>query len=111
MEKDIIQKISDILEKRKNKNPADSYVKALYDQGREGILKKVEEEALELLQASNFKGENRKEKIVHEVADLWFHTLVLLSYENIKSLEILKELEKRFGISGIVEKASRQDKL
>ena len=111
MEKDIIQKISDILEKRKDANPSDSYVKNLYDQGREGILNKVEEEALELLQASNFKGEHRKEKIVHEVADLWFHTLVLLSYENIKSLEILKELEKRFSISGIVEKASRQDKL
>ena len=64
-----------------------------------------------MINATREQHKDRKQRIVHEVADLWFHTMILLSNESISSLEILKELEGRLGISGIVEKTSRNEKI
>ena len=108
---DIITKLSQVLEQRKKADPNYSYVKKLYDKGTEEILKKVEEETLELINATREQHKDRKQRIDHEVTDLWFHTMILLSNESISSLEILKELESRLGISGIVEKTSRKENI
>ena len=62
-----------------------------------------------MIEAAESNDENKKKKLIHETADLWFHTMVLLSYEGISAEEVLNELEKRFGTSGLDEKASRTD--
>jgi phosphoribosyl-ATP pyrophosphohydrolase len=109
MKKDIILKIAAILEKRKESSADSSYTKLLFDRGLEEILSKVSEESDELIEAAKSKEENKKKKLIHETADLWFHTMILLSYEGISAEEVLNELEKRFGTSGLDEKASRTD--
>ena len=108
MKKDIIIEISKILEKRKNSSPDSSYANSLFKRGLEQILSKVSEESNELIEAAVSKEENKKKKLIHETADLWFHTMVLLSYEDINAEEVLNELETRFGVSGLDEKASRK---
>ena len=75
---------------------------------RGDTFSKISEESEELIQAAKDKNKNKKKKLIHETADLWFHTMVLLSYEDISAKEILDELEKRFGTSGLDEKASRK---
>jgi phosphoribosyl-ATP pyrophosphohydrolase/phosphoribosyl-AMP cyclohydrolase len=95
------------IEERKKASPDKSYVASLYAKGLDKILEKVKEESTELIEAA--KGKTRKE-IIHEMADLWFHTFVLLGHKDISLQEILEELKKRFGISGIEEKASRKKK-
>ena len=109
MKKDIILEISAILEKRKDSLADSSYTKSLFDKGLAEILSKVSEESNELIEAAESNDENKKKKLIHETADLWFHTMVLLSYEGISAEEVLNELEKRFGTSGLDEKASRTD--
>ena len=109
MKKDIILEISAILEKRKNSSADSSYTKSLFDKGLIEILSKISEESNELIEAAESKEENKEKKLIHETADLWFHTMVLLSYEGIDTEEVLNELEKRFGTSGLDEKASRTD--
>ena len=104
---DTLQKIADILEARKTKSPEDSYVASLYAGGLDKILKKIGEESAETIMAA--KDGNSKE-IVHEVADLWFHTLVLLVHRGLSPQDVLTELERRFGVSGHSEKASRTNK-
>jgi len=101
---DILKKLADVLESRKNAAPDSSYVASLYHAGTDKILKKLGEEATETVIAG--KGGNREE-IIYETADLWFHSLVLLSHNDISPQEILTELDRRFGLSGIEEKASR----
>ena len=88
-----------------------SYVKELYKNGTDKILKKIEEETLELINATREVGSDREKRMIEETADLWFHTMVLLANENIDTRKILKELEDRFGISGIVEKSSRKENI
>jgi len=109
MKKNIILEISAILEKRKDSLADYSYTKSLFDKGLVEILSKVSEESNELLEAAESNDENKKKKLIHETADLWFHTMVLLSYEGINAEEVLNELEKRFNTSGLDEKASRKD--
>jgi phosphoribosyl-ATP pyrophosphohydrolase len=101
---DILNRLSDLLEARKTADPQSSYVAKLYAKGIDGILKKVGEEATETVLAA--KG-GEKSQIIYETADLWFHTLVMLAHANIKPQEILDELARREGLSGIDEKASR----
>jgi phosphoribosyl-ATP pyrophosphohydrolase len=101
---DILKDLAEILEARKGADPGSSYVAGLYAKGLDAILKKIGEEATEAVVAA--KG-GQREQIVHEVADLWFHTLVLLAQQGLKPDDILSELERRFGVSGIDEKASR----
>lgn len=102
---DILKEISEVLESRKGSDPDSSYVAGLYAKGLDAILKKVGEESAETIIAAK-SGEN--EQIIHEIADLWFHTLVLLAHKGLKAQDILLELERRFGTSGLDEKAARQ---
>jgi phosphoribosyl-ATP pyrophosphohydrolase len=102
---EITQKITEILEQRKSSNAEKSYTKSLFEKGDEAILKKVIEEAGEVLMATK---DNDEDKIVYEVADLYFHILVLLSHKNIEVSKISAELARRFGLSGIDEKNARK---
>ena len=101
---DILQAIYQVILKRKANLSENSYTSALMAKGIDNILKKLGEEATELIIAG--KGGARNE-IVYETADLLFHTLVLLGFHNIEPEEIYAELRRRFGVSGIVEKNSR----
>ena len=103
----ILNALEKILEERKSSTEDKSYVSSLYNKGVNSILEKVSEESEEVINAVNEEG--RKE-IIHEVADLWFHLLVLLRHEDIKVEEIESELARRFGVSGHDEKASRDSK-
>jgi len=110
-----LTEVAKILESRKSAKPDSSYVAKLYHKGLDEILKKVGEEATEVVMAAKDAehdkvSNNKKEKIIYEVADLWFHTLVLLAQQNLHPDDVLKELERRFGTSGLVEKASRTNK-
>ena len=104
---DVLDRLQEVLEQRKSADPARSYVADLYEKGLDVILKKVGEEATETIIAA--KGGDR-EHLIHEIADLWFHTLVLLSQRDIGHREVLDELARRFGVSGHEEKAGRADR-
>ena len=101
---DILDRLAETLEARKHADSQSSYVARLYTQGLDSILKKIGEEATEVIIAA--KGDN-KEKVVYEVADLWFHTLVLLAQQGLHPEDVLNELARREGVSGIAEKAAR----
>jgi phosphoribosyl-ATP pyrophosphohydrolase len=101
---DVLLQLAQVLEARKQANPESSYVAKLYDKGLDAILKKIGEEATETVMAAK---DGVAEKIVYETADLWFHTMVLLAHQGLGPELVLKELEKRFGLSGIEEKAQR----
>jgi phosphoribosyl-ATP pyrophosphohydrolase len=102
----VLTQLADVLESRKQAPADSSYVAKLYAKGLDSILKKVGEEATETVMAAK---DGDKDKIVYEVADLWFHTLVLLAQQNLHPDDVLNELARRFGMSGLVEKASRKD--
>ena len=104
MSDDVLRQLAAVLEARKSADPDSSYVASLYQAGTDKILKKLGEEATETVIAG--KGGNRDE-IIYETADLWFHSLVLLAHYNIEPQTILDELDRRFGLSGIEEKANR----
>ncbi|MGV3582697.1 MAG: phosphoribosyl-ATP diphosphatase [Methylophilus sp.] len=104
MSEDILNRLAALLEQRKSGDPTSSYVAKLYAKGMDAILKKVGEEATETVIAA--KGGN-KDEIVYETADLWFHTLVMLAQAGLKPQDVLDELARREGLSGIVEKESR----
>jgi len=100
--------VAEVLEARKSAEADSSYVASLYAKGLDAILKKVGEEATEVVMAAkDSEVDEKTDKIVYEIADLWFHTLVLLAHKNLHPDDVLKELERRFGTSGLVEKASR----
>ena len=101
---DILDRLAQTLEARKQADPQSSYVAKLYHKGLDAILKKVAEEAAETIMAAK---DGVREKVIYETADLWFHSLVLLAQQGIHPDEILNELARREGLSGIVEKASR----
>ncbi|MCW5622040.1 MAG: phosphoribosyl-ATP diphosphatase [Burkholderiales bacterium] len=100
----ILQRLAATLEARKGADPASSYVAALFAKGNDAILKKVAEEAAETLMAAK---DGDKLHLVRETADLWFHTLVMLSFHGLGPDDVLAELRRREGISGIDEKAAR----
>jgi len=104
MSTDVLKRLEEVLEDRKNADPDSSYVAKLYHKGLDSILKKIGEEATETVMAAK---DGEKEKIIYETADLWFHCMVLLSQQNIKTEDVLSELDRRFGLSGLEEKASR----
>ena len=101
---EILSTLEKILEQRKSATADNSYVASLYNQGTDKILDKISEESAEVIKATKDEG---KDKIIHEVADLWFHILVLLRHKNISIKEIETELMRRFGVSGHAEKATR----
>ncbi len=100
----VLKALAAVLESRKGADPDSSYVAKLYDKGLDSILKKIGEEATETVMAAK---DGVPDKIVYEVADLWFHTMVLLAQQGLGPDDVLKELERRFGLSGLEEKASR----
>jgi len=100
----ILYRLGQTLEARKQGDPSSSYVAKLFARGQDAILKKVAEEAAETLLAAK---DGDKLHIVREIADLWFHTLVLLSFHGLTPDDVLAELRRREGISGIDEKAAR----
>ncbi len=106
---DTLNKLAEIIEQRKNADPSSSYVAKLQQQGLDKILQKVGEEAVEtILAAKDIKDASAdKQHLVYETADLWFHSLVMLSQLDLGPEDILQELERRFGTSGLDEKASR----
>lgn len=104
---DILNRIAETLESRKQADPDSSYVAKLYAKGLDSILKKIGEEATETVIAA--KGSD-KSQVVYEMADLWFHCMVLLSQQGLHPDEVLAELARREGLSGLEEKASRQQK-
>ncbi len=101
---DILTRLAAVLESRKGADPGSSYVAGLYARGLDAILKKIGEEATEVVIAGKAGG---RDQLVHEIADLWFHTLVLLAHRGAKPDDVLAELERRFGESGLEEKAKR----
>lgn len=105
---EILQQLARVLDERKNADPSSSYVASLYSKGAEAILKKIGEEATEVVIAGK---SGSRDEIVHETADLWFHTMVLLTYHGIDPAAVLDELQGRFGRSGLEEKASRINKI
>lgn len=98
--------IQNVIDGRKGQNPDTSYVAQLLHKGEDKILKKVIEEAGEVLMASKDGG---GEHLVYEVADLWFHTQVLLAHHGLRAEDVLAELARRQGLSGLAEKAARQE--
>ena len=101
---DTLQKLAQVLEERKQADPDSSYVAGLYHKGLDAILQKVGEEAVETILAA--KGDS-PQHLVSETADLWFHTLVMLAERGLGPEPVLAELERRFGLSGLEEKAAR----
>ncbi len=105
---DILQQLTATLEQRKSADPGESYVAALHQQGLNRILEKIGEEATEVILAAKDAGDSgNRDDLVAEVADLWFHCMVMLSHLDGDAGEVLDCLQQRFGLSGIAEKASR----
>jgi phosphoribosyl-ATP pyrophosphohydrolase len=101
---DTLQQLAAVLEARKDADPESSYVARLYAKGLDAILKKIGEEATETVLAAK---DGDPAKVVYETADLWFHTLVLLAHQGLGPDAVLAELRRRFGLSGLAEKAAR----
>ncbi len=105
MSNDILQRLTETLEARKQAPPESSYVAKLFSKGEDAILKKIGEEATEVVLAAK---DGDKAHLVYEVADLWFHCMVLLAQKGLSADDVLKELARREGMSGIAEKANRK---
>ncbi len=101
---ELLQQLAQVLEQRKTADPKQSYVANLYSKGLDTILKKIGEEATETVIAAKNGDANQ---VIYETADLWFHTLVLLTHQNLGPELVLNELQRRFGQSGLEEKAQR----
>lgn len=104
MSEEVLRKLAAVIEARKEAAPDSSYVASLYAKGLDAILKKIGEEATETVMAAK---DGDAEQLVYEVADLWFHTLVLLAHQGLGPEAVLAELAGRFDVSGITEKANR----
>jgi phosphoribosyl-ATP pyrophosphohydrolase len=100
-----LHRLAEVLEQRKQADPESSYVAGLYRKGLDAILKKIGEEATETVIAA--KGGDTQQ-LIYETADLWFHSLVLLAHQGVGPEQVLSELERRFGLSGLEEKAARK---
>ena len=104
-DRDIIERLEAAIRARRGADPSTSYVASLNAKGLDQILKKVAEEAVETVLASKT---GDRDAIIHETADLWFHCMVMLAWHGVSVADILAELERREGRSGLAEKASRR---
>lgn len=105
---DVLEQLTATLEQRKQADPTESYVAGLHQKGLNKILEKVGEEATEVIIAAKDAADGGdREALVGEVADLWFHSMVMLSHLGVDSSDVIQCLGRRFGISGLDEKASR----
>ena len=106
---DTLQRLAEVLEQRKQAPADSSYVASLHAKGLNKILEKVGEECTEtLLAAKDSQHSGDRQELIYETADLWFHSLVMLSHLGLGPDDILKELERRFDLSGLAEKAARE---
>ena len=103
---DTLRELTEILEQRKQATAESSYVASLYESGLEKILAKISEETDETIAAAR---EENQQHLIHEVADLWFHCMVLLAHKDTSYEAVLAELDNRFGTSGLMEKAQRNN--
>jgi phosphoribosyl-ATP pyrophosphohydrolase len=99
-----LEELAVILESRKRADPGSSYVAKLFQNGQDAILKKIGEEATETILAA--KGGD-KQHLVRETADLWFHSMILLAHSGLRPSDVIDELKRREGTSGLAEKAAR----
>jgi len=102
---DVLARLGEVIAARRNSAPAASYVSSLFAAGEDAILRKLAEEAAETVLAA--KGGDKLD-LVRETADLWFHSLVVLAWHGLKPEDVLAELRRREGTSGVDEKASRK---
>lgn len=100
----VLTAVADVIDSRRGGDPKESYVAKLFSKAPDGVLKKIGEEAVECVMAA--KDENKKD-IIYETADLWFHSLVMLSQYGLRPEHVLAELERREGLSGLEEKRRR----
>ena len=105
LSQDSLERLADVIEARRGGDPEKSYVARLFAKGHDAILKKIGEEATETVMAGK---DGERTKIVFEVADLWFHTMVALAAFGIRPAEVLAELERREAESGLEEFAARK---
>ncbi|WP_081192700.1 phosphoribosyl-ATP diphosphatase [Halomonas sp. 18071143] len=109
----VLDTLADVLKQRRHAQPEESYVASLHHKGLNKILEKVGEEATETLLAAKdaeHGDEQARQALIAETADLWFHSLVMLSHLDLDHQPVLDELARRFGISGHDEKASRSQR-
>ncbi len=104
---DTLAQIATVLEQRKAQTADKSYVASLYAKGLDTILKKIGEEATEVVIAAK---DGQADQIIYETADLWFHCMVLLAQQGLHPNDVINELQRRFGLSGLDEKAQRETK-
>ena len=102
---DTLARLAAVIESRRGGDPDQSYVARLFAKGPDSILKKIGEEATETVMAAK---DGDRVRIVHETADLWFHSLVMLAWYGLTPAEVLAELARREGLSGLDEKAGRK---
>jgi phosphoribosyl-ATP pyrophosphohydrolase len=105
LSQDVLARLAEVIESRKGGDPDASYVARLFHKGTDAILKKVGEEATETVMAAK---DGDAQKIVYEVADLWFHSMVALAHFGLKPSDVLAELQRREGLSGLEEFAARR---
>ena len=106
---DLLTALDKVLAERRAASPDKSYVAALNAEGINKILEKVGEEAIEVILAAKDAAENGdSQALVNEVADLWFHTMVMLAHLDLDHTDVLKVLDARMGLSGLAEKAARK---
>jgi len=105
MSNDTLARLAEVIEQRKSADPDTSYVARLFHKGTDAILKKIGEEATETVMAAK---DGDGARIVYEVADLWFHSMIALAHFGLKPADVLAELERREGLSGLEEFALRK---
>ena len=102
---DTLARLAQVIEDRKSRDPEKSYVARLFSKGTDAILKKIGEEATETVMAAK---DGDAQKLVYEVADLWFHSMIALNAFGVTPADVLAELERREGLSGLEEFAARK---
>ena len=105
MSNDSLARLAAVIESRRHGDPEESYVARLFVKGTDAMLKKVGEEATEVVMAAK---DGATDRIVGEIADLWFHSMIVLAQFGLKPADVLAELERREGLSGLDEFASRK---
>lgn len=105
LSQDVLARLAEVIEARKAGDPDKSYVARLFHKGTDAILKKIGEEATEVVMAAK---DGDPQKVVYEVADLWFHSMLALSAFGLEPADVLKELQRREGLSGLEEFAARK---
>ena len=105
LSQDLLERLADVIDQRRGADPDKSYVARLFHKGTDAILKKVGEEATETVMAAK---DGDRQKVVYEVADLWFHSLIALAQFGLRPADVLTELARREGLSGLEEFAARK---